>query len=424
MRSGGSMHAQIGTLIIATSAIQLANGFFGTFFSLRVAIENFDATMAGLVLSSYFVGFTLGATRCGRIIERVGHIRAYAAFAGLVAAATAVMPLLVGPLPWLVLRAVVGFGCAGVFVTTESWLNAKAEPSERGRVFAIYMVGTFLALAAGQLLISWADIETAAPFNAIVALFALALVVVSTARAEPPRVSAAAKLPYGQLSRAAPVAVVGCVLSGLVAGAFYALVPAWMQGEGIERSTIALFMLVAVLGGLAFQIPVGRLSDRFDRRIVLAALGLGFAAIAVVLILLPHSMPVVLPAAALLGGFMSTLYPVCVAHAHDRMPADRVVAVSGRLILVSGFGSVLGPLVGAILMARFGIDGVFYFMAAAALLLALVAGAGHLMAAAPRHLERTFGILAPQAAALAHDQLGGSGDTSIPASLEAASKDR
>jgi MFS family permease len=178
-----------------------------------------------------------------------------------------------------------------------------------------------------------------------------------------------------------------------------------MQGEGIERSTIALFMLVAVLGGLAFQIPVGRLSDRFDRRIVLAALGVGFAAVAVLLILLPHSPPVVLPAAALLGGFMSTLYPVCVAHAHDRMPADRVVAVSGRLILVSGFGSVLGPLIGAILMARFGIDGVFYFMAAAALVLALVAGAGHLLAAAPLHLQRTFAVLTPQAAALAHDQL-------------------
>jgi MFS family permease len=423
MESAGSMRTQIGTLIIATSAIQLANGFFGTFFSLRVAIENFNATMAGLVLSSYFIGFTLGATRCGRIIERVGHIRAYAAFAGLVAAATAMMPLLVGPLPWLALRAVVGFGCAGVFVTTESWLNAKAQPSERGRVFAIYMVGTFLALAAGQLLISWADIESAAPFNAIIALFALALVVVSTARAEPPRISAAASLPYGQLSRAAPVAVVGCALSGLIGGAFYALVPAWMQGEGIDQATIALSMLVAVLGGLAFQIPVGRLSDRFDRRIVLAALGLGFAIVAVALVLLPHSLPVVLPAAALLGGFMSTLYPVCVAHAHDRMPADRVVAVSGHLILVSGLGSVLGPLIGAVLMARFGIDGVFYFMAAAALLLALVAGAGHMVVAAPRHLERTFGILAPQAAALGHDQIGGSGDRSLPDPAEAVSAD-
>ena len=133
-------------------------------------------------------------------------------------------------------------------------------------------------------------------------------------------------------------------MSGLVSSAFYALVPAWMQDEGITRATIALFMLVAVLGGLAFQVPVGWLSDRFDRRIVLAALGLGFAGAAVALVVLPRSLPVVLPAAALLGGFMSTLYPVCVAHAHDRMPADRVVAVSGRLILVSGLGSVLGPL--------------------------------------------------------------------------------
>lgn len=174
---GGSMRTQIGTLVVAASIIQLANGFFGTFVSLRVAIGDFDA--AGLVLSAYFAGFTLGALRCGKITERIGHIRAFAAFAGLVAAATAVMPLLVGSLAWVILRAIVGFGCAGIFVTTESWLSAKAVPSERGRVFSIYMVGTFLALALGQLLIARADIKAAGSFNAIVALFAVALVMVT-----------------------------------------------------------------------------------------------------------------------------------------------------------------------------------------------------------------------------------------------------
>ena len=302
MRPSGSMRAQIGTLILATSGIQLANGFFNTLISLRVAIEDFEPTMSGLVLSSYFAGFTLAAMRCGRIIERVGHIRAYAAFAGLVVAATAAMPLLVGALPWLVLRAVVGFGCAGIFITTESWLNAKAPPSERGRVFSVYMVGTFVALAVGQLLIARAKIETAAPFNAIIALFAVALVMVSTTRAEPPRLTAAANLSLGQLVRAAPVAVSGGVLSGLISSSFYALVPAWMQDEGIARETIAISMLAAVLGGLAFQVPIGRLSDRFDRRIVLAALGLGFAGTAAALVFLPHALPVVLPAAALLSG--------------------------------------------------------------------------------------------------------------------------
>src|SRR6516225_8009542 len=105
-----------------------------------------------------------------------------------------------------------------------------------------------------------------------------------------------------------------------------------MPGESIARETIAISMLAAVLGGLAFQVPIGRLSDRFDRRIVLAVLGLGIVGAAAALVFLPHSLPVVLPAVALLGGFMSTVYPVCVAHAHDRMPADRVVAVpSSRL---------------------------------------------------------------------------------------------
>ncbi|MBV8973500.1 MAG: MFS transporter, partial [Sinobacteraceae bacterium] len=366
------MRTQILELVIATSIIQLANGFFGTLISLRVPIENFDAP--GLVLSAYFAGFTVGAVRSGTLIARIGHIRAFAAFAGLVAAATAVMPLLVGSLAWIVLRALVGFGCSGVFIATESWLSAKAPPAERGRVFSVYMVGTFLALALGQLLIARADIEGVAPFNLIIALFTVALVVVTAARAEPPRISAGVALPYGVLARAAPIAVLGSGVSGLVSGAFYALVPAWMQGQGTPRGTIAIFMLCAVLGGFALQLPVGRLSDRFDRRVVLAVLSLGFGVTALVMVLLPHSLPTMLPAAVLLGGFMSTLYPVCVAHAHDCMPADRVVAVSGRLILVSGVGSVLGPLIGASLMARFRIDGVFYFMAAAVLLLALAAG--------------------------------------------------
>ena len=113
---------------------------------------------------------------------------------------------------------------------------------------------------------------------------------------------------------------------------------------------------------------------------------------------------------------MSTLYPVCVAHAHDRMPDDRIVAVSGQLILVSGLGSVIGPLIGTNLMAHFSIDGVFYFMAAAALLLAVLAAGRSFTTASPQHLKRPFEILAPQAAPLAHDPLGASDE---PPSSEA-----
>jgi MFS family permease len=405
VHSTWSIRTAIGTLIAATSIVQLANGFFGTFISLRVALEDFGATLSGLVLSSYFAGFTLGALRCGRIVGRIGHIRAYAGFGGVVAAATSAMPFLVGPALWMLLRAAVGFGCAGLFITTESWLTAKAPPESRGRVFSTYMVGAFAALAVGQLLISWSDVESPRPFNVIAALFSMALVMVSTTRAEPPATTAAPTLPFGQLGRAAPVAVSGCALSGMISGTFYALVPAWMQAENIERSRIALFMFAAVIGGLAFQVPVGQLSDRLDRRRVLGALAIGFAVVAAAMVLLPPTLPGILAGTVLLGGFLSTLYPVSVAHAHDCMPADRVVAVSARLILISGVGSVVGPIVGTRLMASFGIDGVFYFMAATALVLAALATSDSLRSAPPHRQERPFAILTPQAAPLAHASL-------------------
>ena len=144
----------------------------------------------------------------------------------------------------------------------------------------------------------------------------------------------------------------------------------------------------------------------FDRRILLILLGIGLGGAAVALIRLPHAPMVILPIAVLFGGLMSTLYPVCVANAHDRLPADRVVAVSGRLLLASGAGSVLGPLVGMSLLRRFDIDGVFYMIAAAALLLAVLAAGSSLISASPPHLARTFNILPPQPTPLAHDPVG------------------
>jgi len=389
------MLVQIGTLIAATSLVQLANGFFNTFLSLRVTLEDFGPAATGLVLSAYFVGFTIGAVASGGVIQRVGHIRAYTAFAGLVVVATALMPLWTSALVWAACRVVIGIGCVGLFVTTESWLNAKAVPDQRGRVFSTYMVGTFLALAIGQLAIAGLSIHSAGAFQVIIALFALALVMVSTTRAEAPGLAPEATLRYGELSRQAPISVIGCIVSGVITSSFYALVPAWMLSNGISQQTIALFMLVAVLGGLAFQVPVGRLSDRNDRRLVLAGLAVGYAVAVVVLVAMPRSLATVLPVAALLGGFMSTLYPVCVAHALDRMPADRVVAVSGRLILVSGFGSALGPLVGAGIMARFDIDGLLYFMAVIAVMLAAFAGLRMRMREAPDKVERPFEIIDP-----------------------------
>ena len=228
----------------------------------------------------------------------------------------------------------------------------------------------------------------------------MALALVSVTRAEPPQITAAASLPYRQLARGAPVAAAGAAISGLLTGAFYALVPAWMQERGNDRTTIGLVMLAAVFGGLAFQIPVGKLSDRFDRRIVLTGLCLGLMGTSIALVYLPRTLLAVLPTAFLFGGFLSTLYPVSIAHAHDRMRGERIVALSGRLILLFGLGSILGPLLGTAFVVSFGINGVLYLIAAIALLLALIAAARSMISAPAPHVQRTFKIITPQAAPL------------------------
>src|SRR6185312_1277153 len=359
--------AAVGSLILGISLIQLANGYIGTLIGIRLSIAHIDPVVTGIVTAAYFAGYAAGAILCNRLIQRTGHIRAFAAFAALVAAAFLGHALYFDPILWTALRALVGFGCAGLFVATESWLNAKASAATRGTVFAIYMVATYATFAGGQFMLNLAAPTEFTLFALAAILFCLALALVATTRAEQPLPVAISQLKVGELSAAAPVAVLGCFAGGLITGSFYALVPVYAQSNGRSVLEISSYMAIAITGGLLMQVPIGRLSDAFDRRLVAGIVAFAFAGLA--LAIAPARATPWFPAVwLLLGGFMSVIYPVCVAHANDRMPAERAVSVSGRLILISGLGSALGPLLGAATMEAFGIRGLFQFMAAVAAL--------------------------------------------------------
>jgi MFS family permease len=346
------------------------------------------------------VGYAAGAILCNRLTQRTGHIRTFAACAALVAAAFLGHALYFDSVLWAVLRALVGFGCAGLFVATESWLNAKASAATRGTVFAIYMVATYATFAGGQFVLNLASPTEFTLFALAAILFCVALALVATTRAEQPLPVASSRLKVGELSAAAPVAVIGCFAGGLVSGSFYALVPVYAQSNGRSVLEISSYMAIAITGGLLMQIPIGKLSDSFDRRLVAGLVAFAFAGLA--LTIAPARPTPWFPAVwLLLGGFMSVIYPVCVAHANDRMPAERAVAVSGRLILVSGVGSAIGPLLGAAAMSAFGIRGLFLFMAVVAALFALFALARGLSVRPPLFKRRRPFVLLP--AIFAHD---------------------
>jgi MFS family permease len=392
--------AAVGSLILGISLIQLANGYIGTLIGIRLATAHVDPMVTGIITSAYFVGYAAGAILCNRLTQRTGHIRTFAACAALVAAAFLGHALYFDSVLWAVLRALVGFGCAGLFVATESWLNAKASAATRGTVFAIYMVATYATFAGGQFVLNLASPTEFTLFALAAILFCVALALVATTRAEQPLPVASSRLKVGELWAAAPVAVIGCFAGGLVSGSFYALVPVYAQSNGRSVLEISSYMAIAITGGLLMQIPIGKLSDSFDRRLVAGLVAFAFAGLA--LTIAPARPTPWFPAVwLLLGGFMSVIYPVCVAHANDRMPAERAVAVSGRLILVSGVGSAIGPLLGAAAMSAFGIRGLFLFMAVVAALFALFALARGLSVRPPLFKRRRPFLLLP--AIFAHD---------------------
>jgi MFS family permease len=371
-----------GSLILGISLVQLVNGYMGTLVGLRVAAAEADALQTGIVTSAFFFGYAIGSVLCRGIIQHSGHIRAFAAFAATVAIGILGLALYFHPALWTIFRLMMGFGCAGLFVATESWLNVKSTPATRGKVFSVYMVATYLTFGGSQFVLLLSAPEGALLFQLGAMILCLALILVATTRSEQPMIPEPVRLRFGEVFRAAPIAVIGCLIAGINSGAFFALMPVFGHARGLSVLEISSYIALAIFGGMLLQVPAGKISDRLDRRVVAGSCALAFGALAAALPWVRGTIALE-PLWLLLGGFMSVIYPVCVAHANDRMPAERAIAVSGRLILISGVGSALGPLLGSAVMSAYGVVGLFHFMAATAGLFAIAALARGVLVAPP-----------------------------------------
>jgi MFS family permease len=261
-------------LFAATLTLMLGSGLLGSLVGLRMSVEGFAASLIGLVMSGFYVGLVLGSFVCPKVVLRAGHIRAFAAFAAVNTATTLLYPLFIAPSVWFLLRVSSGFSMMGLYMVVESWLNDRTESQMRGRVFSVYMALTFLGLGLGQLFLRVADIAGSDLFLIAGIFFALCLVPVTLTRSIHPSLPKTTALHLGQLLRRAPSGLLGALAAGAIAGAFYSLAPVFALRSGLAVQTVAWFMGVTILSGLMLQWPVGILSDRFDRRLVLAGLSL------------------------------------------------------------------------------------------------------------------------------------------------------
>ncbi len=341
------------SLLIGTALVLVANGLLTTVLGTRLAGGGQSLGVAGVVVSAFSVGLVLGSWRGRWVVERVGHIRTFAAFAGLATAAALGLALVDVPALWVGFRVVQGFAIGGNYLVIESWLSERSSSAERGRVLAVYVATCQVALAAGQLLVVVQPPTGSRPFTLAALLYVLALVPIALTRTPQPVLNEGPRASLAGVLRRAPVAVGGCFVAGCTTGSLLNLGPAFGMAEGLTAQEVAVFMASSVLGGLALQWPVGWLADRIDRRVVIELIATASCG-AGLLLWSAHTFGTLTAAAFALGAVAFVLYPVSIAHAHDLVDRADVVAASGTLVLAYGLGSAVVPLIGSVGLEVFG----------------------------------------------------------------------
>lgn len=371
-------------LLCSVALLLAGNGLLSILLVVRAAAEGFGTLAIGMVMSGYFAGFFVGTFSAPPLIRSVGHIRAFAVLATVAAVAALLYPIWTQPPVWIGLRIVTGIALAGLCTVVESWLNAEANPAHRSRTFAAYMVVSLLALAIGQLLLNVQPAGSFVLFNMVAILVALSVIPVAVTRLQQPEMHPGAALRLREIIALAPGASAGAALAGVVLGAFWGLGPAYAAGIGLDRLQVTALMSTTIVGGAVMQFPIGRLSDRYDRRSALALVSAAAAALA--LLAMSAAAPSMLALSVLFflfGGLAFALYPLCVAHLLDHLPARELLSGCSALLLLNGVGAALGPLLAGAAMQQAGPRALPGLFAIALATLALVAVGRRLLRARP-----------------------------------------
>ncbi len=352
-------------VLVGVVFLELAIGALGPVAGVQLVERGASASVVGLVSSGYYAGFLIGALFGYRVIDRVGHIRAFSALAVLAADAALLHALIGSPYAWAAFRAVIGMAVAGLFVVAESWLNDKANAGTRGRIFATYMVASWAASGVAPLLLNVADPNNPLLFTAIAIAFATAVLPMALTTVGNPEIESRAHFGILQLFRVSPLGVVACFGSGLVSSAFYGMSPVYIEGIGLGARHLSVLLSVAILGGLIVQFPIGWLSDRFGRRplmLISGALASGFAL--AITFFDGGSFPTILALAFCFSSTIAPFYALGVAQTNDYITPRDFVAASGGLLFAWGLGASAGPSAAGWLMQIGGPEGLFFYISA------------------------------------------------------------
>jgi MFS family permease len=328
----------------------LGSGFFLTLLSLAMHAHNEPPILIGVMTGIFFAGLVCGSLCLEPFIVRVGHIRAFSAFASALAAISLLHGILYNVPFWLFLRFLTGVGTTGVFLVIESWLLSNSTDSTRGRIVSLYMITFYASEALGQLLINLGEPNDLLLYGIAAMLCSLSVIPLTITRSPMPQLTEASSMKLRTLYKKTTSALFGCFFAGMILSAAYGLFPILFEEIYDNTSQISIMMFCLIIGGMLLQYPAGKCSDLFDRRLVVIIISLLALVAAIALLQIIHNYMYALILITFFGGFATTIYPICISYACDKLTQKDTLAGLRGLLLSYSLGSTVGPFAAPLFM--------------------------------------------------------------------------
>ncbi len=350
-------------LFFGYSFICLGHGLQGTLVGVRSVIENFSFIQTGYVIAGYYVGYLVGSLIIPSLLKKVGHIRVFAALASLASIAILLHSIINVPAIWFFIRILTGISISGIFVIMESWLNEKSDNESRGNILSIYMVITFTFLGCGSFLLNISDPSKFELFILVSVLLSFSLIPILLTSTSAPNFQNPKILKFTELYKVSPLGFIGAVTIGLAHSTVFGLGAVYAKKIGLSNIEISLFIVIVTICGALFQWPIGFVSDKVDRRVILIIVTF-IASIACIFIIASSFISTILLfiLLAIYSAMSLPMYSLNIAHVNDFLQPDEIVAASSGLAVLVGCGSICGPLIASYFMSLFGANGFFIFL--------------------------------------------------------------
>ncbi|MCJ8140210.1 MFS transporter [Falsirhodobacter halotolerans] len=393
-------------LLVGVLLLMVGNGMQSSLLGIRGGIEDFTTLQISLVMSSYFAGFLFGSKMVPDMIQRVGHVRVFAALGSIISAVLVCYPVMPDWLIWALMRVAIGFSFSGVYITAESWLNNTATNETRGQALSIYMIVQMLGIVTSQILLNVGDPAGFAIFVLPSVLVSIAFIPILLTVTQAPTFETTERLSFARLYEVSPLGVVGMFLAGGIFACMFGMAAVWGTVVGLSVAQISAFIAAMYVGGLVFQYPIGWMSDRMDRRALIGIVAAVGAVAMFITTFLPIAMWVLIPAAIVIGGVANPMYSLLIAHTNDHLTKEQMAGASAGLLLSNGLGAMAGPPIIGWMMDRIGQQGFFVFICALMVMIAAYAAYRTTQRTAPKPEDTgAFVVMAPTAAAVAVGQL-------------------